>query len=94
MTIEVAQRHIDEGYRRNCWKCPISLAILDRVRAGVRVAVSSFRVDFMNDSFEDQLEPPGSLVLPNEVRWFVMDYDHNLPVKPFSFELDIPKEVL
>jgi hypothetical protein len=80
MTIEVTQQHIDEGSRSLCASCPIALAIK---AVGFRnVSVGSGTVQ-IGDCFAH--------LLPPAVRDFIQNHDNIRPVRPFSFEIDLPE---
>jgi hypothetical protein len=81
MTIQVTQQHIKKGLRGSCSGDPVSLAMKS---AGLNRPWASldhlaWRVDF-RDYF---------VRTPENVVKFIIDFDNNRPVAPFSFELDV-----
>lgn len=83
-TIEVKAEHIAKGERMKPGCCPISLAIKDRVDLGIGVRVYLDEACIGFTDFE----------LPFEARQFVRCFDIGVEVKPFSFPLDIPADLL
>jgi hypothetical protein len=83
-TINVTQEHIDKGLRRQCSKCPVALAIKDVCKPETYVNVSS--VIYVGGKF--------SKAAPLDVERFIGRFDGSFSVEPFSFDLDIPAELL
>lgn len=77
MKIKVTQKHIDNGFKNNCWRCPIALAIEEQlINKSFTVASSTIRIQ-------------GNVInLPYEACNFIRKFDNGLPVEPFEFELD------
>lgn len=76
MKIKVTAEHIRRGLRGISFSCPISLALED---AGIEELFVGKTVLF---SFNKKEIP-----LSKEAQKFVYDFDNNLPIKPFEFEL-------
>lgn len=75
MLISVTQEDIDKG-ERDCGKCPIALAASRAI--GIPVDVGN-REAWINGS---------PRVMPSIARQFILRFDAQLAVKPFSFELN------
>ncbi len=91
--INVTQDEIEHGVRLSCGNCPVALAIAKLVRDEIHVLVDSWSVTFF--------EPTGNgymithkRQLPDSAMLWIIDYDSSMPVKPFSFTLDLPKGLL
>lgn len=83
--VEVTAQDIANGKRCNLRECPIAYAL---ERAGLKTArVYNFRV---------VPNPTGvvGIPLPFKATAFIADFDRGLPTKPFSFELDVPEEIM
>ena len=80
MTIEVTQNDIDNGKRRDCYRCPIAHAINRAM--GTHLAA---------DVQETVVELPGreEACLPDQAISFIEDFDAKIAVQPFTFELPI-----
>ncbi len=76
-TIQVTQKHIDEGVPGECDRCPIALAMHDALKLNVSVG----DYDCWTDEYVE-------VELPKEAKIFVHDFDRLEPVHPFSFEID------
>ena len=77
MKIEVTQSHIDNGHRTKCKECPIALAIIDVVGEGNEVMVYPHGARINGDLY----------FLPIQASDFILDFDRDKAVHPFSFEL-------
>lgn len=77
MTIHVTQADIQGGEPRNCYKCPVAMALLRHT--GRKVLVSPLRI-----ADGDKI-----IVTPPALGNWIANYDQDYTVKPFSFELDI-----
>jgi hypothetical protein len=88
--IEVTQEDIDKGVRGTTCLCPVALAI----RRSLKVPLACH----MNKSIRiTKPEYPPEVYKarsPVSVLDFVHGFDNYLEVKPFTFELDIPEELL
>jgi len=79
--IEVTAEDIAKGIPKVCAACPVALAI-KRV-TGRGASVMQLYIGFHDGS--------GWIDSPREVLPFVRAFDNEQPVKPFSFELDVPE---
>jgi hypothetical protein len=89
MVINVTQEHISKGKRLACHECPVALAIAEVVKPEHEVMVDC-DISILNQSagiLWDAEYPP-------EVEEFIRAFDGDQPVEPFSFELDIPRDLL
>jgi hypothetical protein len=88
-TITVTADHIEHGVNADCRACPIALAIAEAVtEPGIVVAV------FQNDARiwrpiqgSSLHEPLYTADLPDAARQFIVAFDNDEHVEPFSFEL-------
>ncbi len=78
MKIEVKQVHIEQGREGNAFSCPIALALNDAT--GFKWIVGCHDCN--------RLEIREDIGLPKEAIKFIENFDSNLPVSPFEFELD------
>lgn len=84
--VEVTQEHIDRGASNDCWSCPIALSLGNYFdKSKVFYEVDAHYIDFPN---EDIL-----CLLKEEAVSFIDDFDSNKKVKPFSFDLEVPKQL-
>lgn len=85
ITIHVTQTHLDKGEEKNCYTCPVALAIQDIVKDDVLV-----EVDYNKVLLNKQI-----WTLPQIVKEHIesIDYGHYI-VLPFSFELSLPECLL
>lgn len=83
VNVEVTEKDIAEGVRHSCANCPVAIAAS---RALARPVETSY--------FYLHFGPPLFLCskLPSVVREFVVAFDRQGSVAPFSFPLDIPSE--
>ena len=79
MRIEVTQEDIEKGEPCDVCACPIALAIQRKLgRGGCEINFSTI-----------DLGPGQVVATPYSARQFIRAFDDHLPVKPFSFELDL-----
>jgi hypothetical protein len=85
VTINVTEEDIKQGEKQHCSRCPVALA-LRRVAKG-EPAVIGYSIIFSKDI---EIETPDDVV-----EW-IMDFDDDdgCDVSPFSFEMDLPEEVV
>lgn len=82
-TIEVTKGDIKKGVAKNYHTCPVARAISRKLKNGLAPWVSTVLIiDYYKFG------------LPIEAHLFVIDFDKGLPVQPFSFDLDLPVELL
>ncbi len=84
MLIQVTQEHIDEGIVYDCEVCPIALAINRLLKLGLKTVIVATVIICNSDRELCRCN------YPDEARDFINRFDRLDPVKPFSFELDIP----
>jgi hypothetical protein len=84
-TINVTQEHIDKGKKISCSNCPVALAI------GERVTTESV---YVHPRFIYLGKLMTERDLPKEAQRFIRRFDGEKEVEPFSFDLDIPDELL
>lgn len=78
ISFTVAQSDIVHGERGDCAWCPVALAMRRVLNKTVEVGRDYIQIE------------RGKLIdLPKEVKTFVRDLDRNMPVRPFTFELEI-----
>ncbi len=87
-TVQVLDRHIQNGTRRSCSKCMVSLAVIDVVKERVPVASSAGFLYVGELGFDDAIS------LPRFVGKKILEYDGDQEVTPFSFEVGIPERFL
>ena len=86
MRIQVTQKHIDEGERCDCIRCPVALAINECLPRGLYSVLNVWTAQILHRG-----KPMMSVVcdLPARVESVTSDFDSGRPVSPFSFELPI-----
>jgi hypothetical protein len=82
ITVSVTQEDIDKGKPGEPCLCPVARAISRYYENRYLVAVNRSRI-VLNDLFEH------SARTPDDVQYFVSDFDAECKVEPFSFTLDI-----
>ncbi len=83
MIIKVSDKHIKDGMKGKANYCPIALALREVVNTdNVSVDGSEIVID------KEFLPTPGV------AESFIGQFDGNKPVKPFSFELNVPERYL
>lgn len=80
--VDVTAEDIRRGRTEDGWNCPIACA-LKRIRRPLYVSVTGFYVS------DDAVDPVARL--PVAVKSFVLAYDREDPVAPFSFEVELPR---
>lgn len=96
-TINVTDEHIKKGARSSCSCCPIALAVNELLKDNfrVRIGASQYSIwpqyiaiaDKDGAAFRDYY-------INNRCLGFIHMFDLGYPVKPFSFQLEIPEEFL
>lgn len=78
MKITVTQDDIDNGHRNDCERCPVAIAIRRCIDVPYGVDVGgNTRI----------ITPIGNFKYPSTVRKFIHNFDNQLTVKPFTFNL-------
>lgn len=78
--IDVTAEDIEHGHRNNCFLCPVALAFERITRHTIKVNsrhVSNKATGFLINK------------LPHSAKQFINDFDDGLPVRPFTFEIDL-----
>ncbi len=92
--VEVNSTDVNCGLKRVCNACPIARAIKRLIRSSFEVMVAGNHIDevffYKKKGFVDIAKRK----LPKKAAKFVHDFDHFLEPGPFSFAMDIPKEIL
>lgn len=83
ITINVTARDIKYGEPGKADQCPIQRAI-SRTKFGK--LFHSILVGGSDILFDSRLW----VNLPSPARYFVKDFDHDVPVEPFTFKLEVP----
>jgi hypothetical protein len=78
--VEVKQKHIDAGIRSEPWECPIAQAL----RSATRKEWSVGRITACMGRRRTKL--------PNEAQCFIRAFDAGRKVKPFAFDIKLPKD--
>jgi hypothetical protein len=86
--ISVKKKHINAGLGGICMYCPIALAVAEQTdwvaeinKDGIQYLID----DELHGIFRDQ-----EVELPRSARRFIARFDKGLPVRPFSFYLEVP----
>ena len=87
MRIDVTQDDIASGEPGDAIRCPIARAI--RRVTGCLSSVGTSHVDLFEANGRAH-----DFELPAEAYNFVTEFDHELPVAPFSFDLPLPEIVI
>jgi hypothetical protein len=91
--VTLTRQMIEEGYHRDCYRCPWALAV-------DRVLRPEFQVEIRQKTLQVKYSPSmrpvsnGSSQLPAFVQEFVFAFDHDMPVFPMSAMLELPAECL
>lgn len=85
MLIHVTQKHIDNGRRKKCDKCPVSLALSEATGKEWLVTATHlcYTKWFSKNGWSNDI------VTPTYVAVKVKNYDRYGVMAPFSFELEI-----
>lgn len=78
-TINVEQRHIDEGMARNIYRCPIALATKEQL-----IGIGYVGIDDIYDINHFIIAS-----LPENAREWLFNFDCDESVKPFSFDIEL-----
>ena len=82
--VEVTQRHINSGLKRDCNKCPVALVLKEIFPNASRIIVGGFAID-MYALGEEYFHN-----FPDSVGNFTLAFDDGKEVEPFAFEIDVP----
>ena len=82
MKIKIEQSHIDRGFIRSRFCCPIALALLDM---NERAKVEKHTVELLPRKWEIW---PQVYKLPEKAVKFIMKFDAGKPVEPLEFEIE------
>jgi hypothetical protein len=101
LKVEVTQHHINTGVKRECFDCPITYALIDAIEkhesgAKSKKAVESYKQYlYRKVSVAKTIKLPycfNVVELPDTVSDWIIAFDHDKTVKPFSFEILIKKQ--
>jgi hypothetical protein len=84
LTVNILQRHIDEGERHSCTRCPIAQALNEQMPGD-----ALWRVSGIGARRLDQYRP---IDLPHTALRFAADFDRERDVQPFSFTITLPED--
>lgn len=90
-TINVTQRDCEHGFRGQCGECPVARAV-NRVatKLGLAANVMTFSVQFYKRT-SDGWYRRKSVELDSLIGETIARYDKGMPMRPFSFKLEIPE---
>ena len=86
-TINITQRDIDKGERRNCEGCPVYLAL--RRTTNVRY-VGVRDIGFIRGDGPDRFV---LVKTPSRIRDFMVQFDDGHAVKPTRFTIEVPDDL-
>jgi hypothetical protein len=98
ITVNVTQEHIRAGTSKCCAACPLAFAICDTLNFPhftygqenpPLIGVTTEYVSFYHLNKDGKGITP-KISLPDAARKFVLDFDQDREVSPFSFELEVP----
>jgi len=89
ITVKITECHIATGLRRSSSCCPVALAVKSLLKQECFVSVHSKSVGFY-----DTVSQPVVSVLPGQAHEFILAFDENMEVEPFSFDLEIPDNMI
>lgn len=81
ITVEVTQEDIENGECGQCQTCPIALAL----------GRATGRPWMVTDTFAFESNGTSYARLPGVAQGFVLRFDENHPVAPFTFTIEAPK---
>jgi hypothetical protein len=99
--VEVRDDHISRGEKEDCAYCPVALAINELLDPNYHSevanrhavvyseasAISIFHAEWLAPMYETD-------EVPEELFNFVEMFDNEIEVKPFSFKISLPAEIL
>lgn len=89
MRIKVTKKHIVKGTVENALSCPIALALKEIFDEDVFVQIVEVDPKFARCAFALADAANNSIPLPDKCMQFMLDFDREKPVKPFTFELPL-----
>ena len=91
--IQVTNKDKEDGIASNCYECPIALAIIRRVKPGVKIRVGAFGgvVQFeYSDPNSDKVYTNQSFLPGKAIDWYT-DFDCGFNMRNIRFTVDIPE---
>ena len=88
ITFEVTQENIENGVQFDSLYCPISLAIKDRLSSLLGkfdISVDIERCTIFHDNGISTYAETYWINFPSSATQFIIDFDNDKPVQPFSF---------
>lgn len=82
MIISVTQEDIANGCKGRYRMCPVALAVSRMLLHDVGVTHDTIDIQMEDERIE--------IITPAEAKSFIRRFDHGKPVKPFTFNLNIP----
>lgn len=91
--IEVKQRHIKKGVQKNCYSCPIALALQEKFGIYSNPSVSPWRIflEFIVDN-ETEITLTCHSCVPKAALNFMKEFDSKKKARPFNFHLEFWRE--
>lgn len=86
MKVFVTQKHIGNGLKRDCIRCPAALAILEQCQVD-KVEVGGIFIKYWKEGGPLS----NSLEIPSHLSQFIQNFDEGEPVAPIDFEIDLPE---
>lgn len=83
-TVEVTEKHIAEGERHHCRRCPYALAIASVCTEGTHLDVGATTAAFARGSLCKSVRMPTSSAVN------IAAFDRTGVMHPHSFDLDVP----
>lgn len=87
MKVEVTQEHIDEGIPKNCYKCPIAMALYDcgyEEAQVLRNEIYLYEYE-LDEAYDYEYQNEEVLATDGNLKAFIDDFDSGKEVKPFWF---------
>jgi hypothetical protein len=89
ITVEVTAKDIERGMPRQSCECPVALALGRAVRKQVaprplQITVGCLQAIMSVDGWWVEA------LLPSDASAFINSFDHNEPVAPFTFKIEVP----
>lgn len=82
MKIQINQEDIDNGLKKSCTECPIARAFY-RITNIKDFNVTCGTIIVFYPPYNRHLH----IKIPPEAKEFIYNFDNNMPVKPFEFEI-------